>query len=143
MSNSWICVDAGLVIRLVADPADVTVHQLWEGWSAESQPIGAPTLLFYEVTNALHQYQRHGLLTGESARLAQAAALDLPIELFGSIGLHRRALELAQSLSLPATYDPHYLAVAEDLQAELWTADRRLLRAVGSSLSWVRQAGSP
>jgi predicted nucleic acid-binding protein len=56
------------------------------------------------------------------------AALDLPIELFGGIGLHRRALELAQSLSLPATYDAHYLAVAEDLQAELWTADRRLFR---------------
>jgi predicted nucleic acid-binding protein len=140
MSNSWICVDAGLVIRLVADPADVTVHQLWDGWSADNQRIAAPTLLFYEVANALHQYQRHGLLSGNSARLAQAAALDLPIELFASASLHRRALQLAQTLSLPATYEAHYLAVAEQLEAELWTADRRLFEAVGQSLPWVRQA---
>lgn len=139
MSNSWICVDAGLVIRLVADPADVSVHRLWEQWSIENQRIAAPTLLLNEVTNALYQYQRHGLLTRASTQLAQQAALALPIDLYGSPGLHRRALELAQRLLLPATYEAHYLAVAEELDAELWTADRRLAQAVSASLPWVRQ----
>jgi predicted nucleic acid-binding protein len=140
MSNSWICVDASLIVRLVADPADVSVHQLWERWSADNQRIAAPTLLFYEITNALYQYERHGLLTPASAQLAQGAALELPIDLYSSAGLHRRALELALRLSLPATYDAHYLALADELQAELWTADRRLVQAVSGSLSWVRQA---
>ena len=31
MSNSWLCVDANLVIRLVADPADTSVQGLAEG----------------------------------------------------------------------------------------------------------------
>jgi len=29
MPSSWICVDANLVIRLVADPSDEPVRQLW------------------------------------------------------------------------------------------------------------------
>ena len=140
MSSSWICVDASLVVRLVADAADVSVHGLWERWSADNQRIAAPTLLFYEVTNALYQYERHGLLTAGSVQLAQGAALELPIDLYGGVTLHRRALELAQRFSLSATYDAHYLAVAEELEAELWTADRRLVGAVSGSLSWVRQA---
>ncbi len=35
MSNSSLCVDANLVIRLVADPADEAVRDLWEQWDAE------------------------------------------------------------------------------------------------------------
>ena len=31
MSNSWLCVDANLIIRLVADPADTSVQGLAEG----------------------------------------------------------------------------------------------------------------
>ena len=30
MNSSWLCVDANLVIRLVADPADESVKHLWE-----------------------------------------------------------------------------------------------------------------
>ncbi len=68
MSNSWICVDASLVIRLVADPADEAGRRLWEGWDADGRPVTAPTLLYYEVTNGLFQYQKLGLLTpGRSA----------------------------------------------------------------------------
>jgi len=37
-----------------------------------------------------------------------------------------------------AVYDAHYLALAERLGAEMWTADRRLCQAVGAALPWVR-----
>lgn len=37
------------------------------------------------------------------------------------------ALDLAERLSLSATYDAHYLALAEWLGAEFWTADQRLV----------------
>jgi predicted nucleic acid-binding protein len=139
MRNSWLCIDANLVIRLVADPKDDTVWRLWEQWNAEGRQLAAPTLLYYEVTNALYRYQQHGLLSASAVRLAHRAALSLPISLYGDADLHRRALELAERLALPAAYDAHYLALAEALQAELWTADRRLVKVVQSALPWVHQ----
>jgi predicted nucleic acid-binding protein len=55
--------------------------------------------------------------------------------------LHQRALDLAERFSLPVAYDTHYLALAEQLGAEFWTADRKLVRAVQSALPWVRPVG--
>ena len=82
MSNSWLCVDANLVIRLVADPKDRSVRVLWEQWDAAGR-----------------------------------------------------------QLSLPATYDAHYLALAEWLGGEFWTADGPLARTVQPVLPWVHLVG--
>lgn len=37
-----------------------------------------------------------------------------------------------------SVYDAHYLALAQRLSIELWTADKRLYNAVKSSLGWVK-----
>jgi predicted nucleic acid-binding protein len=137
MPNSWICVDANLVTRLLLVPDDQPVQQLWQQWQLDKRQLAAPTLLRYEVTNALYRYQKQGLLSEEIVRIGLNAALTLPIQLHSETDLYRRALALAERFALPAAYDAHYLAVAEQLDAELWTADRRLARAVGSALSWV------
>ena len=137
MSNSWLCVDANLVIRLVADPADESIQRLWEGWDADRRQLAAPTLLYYEVANALYRYQTLGFIEPASVRLAFEAALALPLRLYGEADLHWRSLELAECLSLPAAYGAHYLALAEFLGGEFWTADRRLARAVQAALPWV------
>jgi predicted nucleic acid-binding protein len=141
MPKSWICVDANLITRVVIAPDDQPVQQLWRQWQLDSRQLAAPTLLRYEVTNALYRYQKQGLLSEDIIRIALKAALTLPIQLHGEADLHRRAIALAERFALPAAYDAHYLAVAEQLDAELWTADRRLARAVESSLSWVHLVG--
>lgn len=137
MSSSWVCVDANLVVRLVADPKDELVRGLWESWDAEGRLFGAPTLLYFETTNALYRYQRMGLMSSSSVKLALKAALSLPIRLYGETNLHPLALDLAERFSLPAAYDAHYLALAERLGAEFWTADQRLADTVGAALPWV------
>jgi predicted nucleic acid-binding protein len=137
MDSSWLCVDASLVIRLVAGPADQAHLALWEEWDSEGRQLAAPTLLYYEVANALYRYQKLGYIGASAVELAFKAALALPFELHGGPDLHWRALELANRFSLPAAYDAHYLALAELLEGELWTADGRLARAVRSSLRWV------
>jgi predicted nucleic acid-binding protein len=140
MNNSWLCVDANLVIRLVTDPADDSIQRMWEQWDDERQQLVAPTLLYYEVANALHRYQRLGFMGATSVQLALEAALALPLELHYEADLHWRALDLASRLSLPAAYDAHYLALAELLGCEFWTLDRRLARAVQAALPWVHLA---
>lgn len=65
-------------------------------------------------------------------------ALRFEIATYEDADLRRRALKLAEALSLPATYDAHYLALAERLGAEFWTADRCLAQAAQKALPWVR-----
>jgi predicted nucleic acid-binding protein len=141
MQGLWVCVDANMVIRLVADPRDQDVNRLWAQWDSDGKQIAAPALLHYEVTNALYRYQRHGLLSGSSVRLALQAAFSLPINLHAEPGLHWQALEWADRLSLPAVYDAHYVAVAANLGAELWTTDKRLVQAAQPTSPWVRLLG--
>ncbi len=138
MNSSPVCVDASFIVRLV----EVGAYQspfvvLWMEWCEAQRPLVAPTLLYYELSNALHRYVVHEDLLPEEATGALNAALELKIVLYGDANLHRRALDLAHRLSLPATYDAHYLALAERLGAEFWTADQRLVQAVSPALPWV------
>jgi len=136
MSN-LACVDASLVVRLFGNAKDrAIVMPLWQSWWDAGDSLVAPSLLYYEVSNALHRYALQGVLRPQEAVAALNMALGLGITLYGDAELHRRALALAKRFALPAAYDAHYLALAERLGAEFWTADNRLLRAV-QELSWV------
>ena len=139
MPNSPVCVDASFVIRLLesADSHSSAIR-LWIEWHEAGRPVVAPSLLYYEITNALHRYVVYGELLPEEAFELLEVALRLDITLYGDDDLHRRAWNLAKRLSLPATYDAHYLALAERLGAEFWTADKRLVRTVQKAISWVR-----
>ncbi len=138
MPPSLLCVDANLVFRRIAEPDNAAVQRLWLLWRQERRTFAAPRLLRYEVTNALHRAQQHGLFSPETAAAALRAVLTLPIRLHEEDGLHQRALELASRFRLAAAYDAHYLALAEQLGVDLWTADKRLARAVQDHLPWVR-----
>jgi len=125
-----ICLDAGLVIRRVLFPDDAAIQGLWDAWEETGQEITAPTLLFYEVTNVLYRYQRQGLLSAKTIDIALQAALALPIQLAGDSDLHCQAKKIANQYNLPAAYDAHYLALAERMESDLWTADKRLAQAL-------------
>ncbi len=143
MLNSPVCPDASLVVRLVQnDDPESAVARLWRRWHEDERPVVAPTLLYYEVSNALHRYVVHQALLPEEAKAFFDTVLKLRITIFGHTDLHRRALGLAGKLNLAATYDAHYLALAEMFGAEFWTADRRLAEAVGAVLPWVHLLGS-
>ena len=57
--------------------------------------------------------------------------------------LSLRALELAGKLGQSKAYDAFYLALAEKLVAEFWTADERLFNRCRKDLklSWVHWIG--
>ncbi len=77
------------------------------------------------------------LVSKTEAQTLLTEVLDLPIQFHGDLYLHYQAIEISQTLNLPATYDAHYLVLAQRFQANLYTSDKRLFNSVKSSLSWV------
>ena len=98
----------------------------------------APTLLPYEVTNAILQAVRRdriGLQIGREI-LTAFQALGIPTAEVP----WQRALELAHTHDRSA-YDGAYLALAEGRGDELVTGDQRLHNAVKDHLPWVLWIG--
>lgn len=100
-----------------------------------------PPLLPIEIMNILRQRVRRGDVTPDEAQERLAAFLALPVVVYAPDTLYRRALEIAEEYQLPAAYDAHYVALAEQSDALLWTDDQRLLRALGGRLTFVRWIG--
>jgi len=133
-----ICVDASFIIRLVTQPPENSLYLLlWEQWLASDREIIAPALLPYEVSNGLYKYVVTKMTTLEESVQLLQEALTLPITLHYQTSLCQKGHSLADRLNLSASYDAHYLALAEHFNAEFWTCDRRLFNAVRSRLSWV------
>ena len=139
--NNLICVDASFTINLINSKSiDSPFIQLWENWQNNSATIIAPTLFYYEITNALHRMNQANILTIEETEKALEDALKLGIVLYGSSQisqLHQTAINMAKTLKLSAAYDAHYLALSKLLNAEFYTADKRLYNSVKSSCNWI------
>jgi len=139
-NSSTVCVDANVVVKSIIFPEDA-IQELWKSWQTNGTRLVAPTLLYYEVANSLYQYQKRGDLTADIIRRVYETALALPFTLIGDASLHRRAIVLAATYHLPAAYDAHYLALAEHLGVELYTADTRLVNALlPFKVDWVKLA---
>ena len=142
MTGSRICVDANIVIKLVVEEAySDQARTLWRAWQNEDYQISAPPLLKYEITSVLRKYVSRGLRTLRESRQALQLALAFNIQYLEPVDFHLRAFELADRLGRPAAYDTHYLALAEHLGCEFWTADERLVNAVQDVLPWVKWLG--
>ena len=138
-----LVVDASFAIRLILPgPQRETFRSQTEHWLNEGYELLAPTLWVYETTSALCKSTFFGLLTEEEAESAMAVLEELPVTLVTPDSRqNRRAFAWTRRLNRAAAYDSgclqqHYLALAESLGCELWTADRRLGDAV--DLPWVR-----
>lgn len=141
MRSTSICVDANVVIRLVAPNPDYDVFDLWQAWRSAGHQILAPTLLRFEATNAFHRMSLAGNIEPDLANELLALVLDLPITYVSDPWLHHEALALARRFGLNASYDAHYVALAHHLGVQLWTLDRRLYNSVHSHLDFVRLIG--
>lgn len=124
-----VVIDANLVLRWLQNEAggDQVVRMIQT--HATNDVIVVPDLLFYEVTNVLLQGIRRGQLTQDMVEGMLTQLNELPLTRSAGLIDQRQALRTAAALSLPAAYDGQYIALAEELDAELWTGDRRLYEA--------------
>lgn len=143
MNNSSVCVDASVLLKMVVDE-DLSdrVSQLRDHWAGSGIQRVAPSLIDYEIVSALNQKQRRGLLTAEATSEALEVAFLEPLLSIDTNDLHRAAQRMATRLRIPSTYDAHYLAVAEELDCEFWTADERLYNAVRDRFPLIRWVGA-
>lgn len=125
-----IFVDANVVVEVLSATSPSSFGDLWDEWLRRRSVMTAPRLIRYELVNVINKSRRAKVISDATALDLMDAMLKLPIKLADTESMHIRALALAARFDLPATYDAHYLALAEELNCEFWTADKRLARAV-------------
>ena len=82
-----------------------------------------------EIAHALHRKVADGNLELESATQIWEGLNRVEIKFCNPPNVHAGAVRIANLLGQGAVYDSVYLALAERLDCELWTADRRFHRA--------------
>ncbi|MCC7353794.1 MAG: type II toxin-antitoxin system VapC family toxin [Anaerolineae bacterium] len=136
-----VVIDASLAFRLVV-PGTQQAHfrALVAQWDESGYALCAPALWLYEITSALCKTIHFGELTPEEGQHALSLSQRLGVQLFAPDEAQAH-LAVAWTLRLKraAAYDSFYLALAETLRAELWTADKRLHAT--ADRPWVRWAG--
>jgi predicted nucleic acid-binding protein len=139
-----VVVDASLAIKwVVPEVYQAEALSLIAVWNADGVEVVVPSWFACEVANVLFQRVRRGALTLSDTRIAFGAInskvmvrRDVDSE---SVAL--RATELASLLGMRSSYDAQYLALAEHLRCELWTADDRFRVAVKVLYPRVKWAG--
>jgi predicted nucleic acid-binding protein len=129
-------VDASVVLRgfFPDEEGHAKAQALIRVYAQGEIELHAPTLLPYEVTNAILQAIRRDRISLEKGReiLAAFEGLGIPtVEVSW-----QQALELARTYDRLA-YDAAYLALAKESGSKLVTGDRRLVNAVKDRLPWV------
>jgi predicted nucleic acid-binding protein len=126
-------------------PCSADADRRVDGWRTERATMAAPILWAYEVMTGLRRAAWEKMI--DDARLEQVLGLVEAMELelvYPSAALNRVALDWAARLGQSKAYDGHYLAVAEHLGAQFWTADRRLANALAErGVGWTHWIGEP
>lgn len=141
MTNSVVdvVIDSNVLLATILPEtySDQAREKLGE-WITSGARISAPLLLQYELAAILRRHVYTGKLSVAEARAHLQSVLAFDIRYFRSKHLTLRAYEIATQFNQPRAYDAHFLAVAEFLDCEFWTADERLVNSVQNIYPWVR-----
>jgi predicted nucleic acid-binding protein len=133
-------VDASVLLRaFFPDEEQVQAQALIRDHVIGRIRLIAPTLILYEVTNAVVQAVRRERITDEEGE-------DILIA-FDGLGIRMETVTWQQVWPLArrfdrSAYDAAYLALAEARGETLITGDLRMYNAVRDHLDWVRWIGS-
>lgn len=114
-----VVVDANLLVALVSGaPRGGKVLQPFTSWLTQNPEIHAPRLAQYETANAITR-----LIVGDAFPAGKVEEVwnnisILPIA-YHELSLGKPVVEIALALNRQNAYDAAYIALAEDLGAEL------------------------
>lgn len=135
-ANLWI----STVVPLEYSPRALSKLKDWERGQAR---IVVPTLWHYEVISSLRKAVALEALLPDNLEPALSELEWMAFEeIPPSLDLDRLALAWAERLGQIVAYDAQYLALAEHLGGEFWTADKRLTNsAQQNGVAWVHWVG--
>lgn len=133
-------VDANLFLRmLLPSQLDARALTLWRRFVEQGTEIVVPSQAVSETMSTLRSHVFH-------KRISIRDGERLFRELQFLVGVCRTepaqwgAWAVARRFGRPTTYDSEFYALAEQLGAELWTADDRFVNAMGRRRPpWVRR----
>lgn len=128
-------IDASVLLSaLFPDEAQQQAQCVIRDYTADRFTLFAPSLLTYEVTNAIWQGVRR-------QRIALTQAEEM-LQTFDALGINLEPVSWFEMLHWAvkynrSAYDASYLALAQRRGEQLITADLRLYNAVQNHLKWV------
>ncbi len=137
-----IIIDASVAVKWpIIEPYTTEARTLRDHALRQAIPLIAPALFGYEVTSVLKRKVSERLLTLADAQLALVDILTVvQLRVFSRL-LARRALEIADLAGQKLAYDAQYLALAQRLACDFWTADKHFYDEAHAAFPQVRWIG--
>ena len=112
-------------------------------WANGNARLVAPSWWAAECTAAIRRALASRMISDQAARRAVSDVFALGVDMLAvDQALCESALNWAARIGQSKAYDAFYLAVADQIGTELWTADKRLAASAGAiGLDWVRWVG--
>jgi predicted nucleic acid-binding protein len=138
-----IILDSGVFIAsLFPEKFSPEARQLLTEVHQRQISLQAPTLIVYEFVSVVRKLVYQGRDHTQDGQVALEKLLAYPIGLHRDTVLLKRAYELSEIHNRPRAYDSQYLALAERLQCDFWTADERLFNAIQGKLPYIYWLGN-
>lgn len=121
-----IVVDASLLVSLLIGNSP-TAQAAGRALS-DADGVCVPDLAYVETVAVVRKRWLRGVIDAARCQEAVEDLMILPLSVYPTLPLIVRAFELRANVT---TYEACYVALAETLQCELVTGDRRLAQAAG------------
>ncbi len=136
-----VVVDASLAGALfVRTPYSAFVERRFRTWRMNGDKLFAPSIWLAETTAILRKAATAGKIREEDARIILTMLPNLHIQIITpNPALLDAAFIMAGRLGIADRYAVQYLALAEHLHAEFWTANRKLYEPLREfHYDWIR-----
>jgi predicted nucleic acid-binding protein len=139
---SQLCIDASVALLWIL-PAQQSLlaDSLLQKWDGDGIEIISPPLFDIEITSVLHKYLRLKILLPEQGEQAYQLYRDLDVTILSPPELSMKAWLLAKEYYQVHALDMQYLALAELVGCEFWTADKTLFNNLKDKNQRVRFIG--
>lgn len=123
-----VVLDSNVAVALALDTERApAVEERLRAWEEAEEALHAPSLFRFEVANALTRNIAAGKIDAADAKIAWQRIVAIEISLHGLTN-GPAVIAIARQLKRESAYDAAYVALAQELDAELWTLDGPLSR---------------